>query len=117
MRFPRPVRAVLPLLEPLLGQTSSTARVAAVWALVLLNAGCSTQEREPSIRQPTVRSTGGISPQAESVPDGKADDGQWVRPAKDYASTRFSQLAEITTHNAKNFATGVDIFHRRAARA
>ncbi len=40
-------------------------------------------------------------------------DGQWVRPAGDYASTRFSPLAQITTENVKDlkvawtFDTGV----------
>ena len=32
----------------------------------------------------------------------EADDGQWVRPAKDYASTRYSTLNEITAQNASN---------------
>ena len=41
------------------------------------------------------------------------EDGQWVRPAKNYASTRFSGLKEITADNARNlrlawtFETGV----------
>jgi PQQ-dependent dehydrogenase (methanol/ethanol family) len=34
-----------------------------------------------------------------------ADDGQWVRPAKDYASTRFSGLTEINTTNVRNLRT------------
>jgi alcohol dehydrogenase (cytochrome c) len=40
------------------------------------------------------------------------DDGQWVMPAKNYASTRFSTLAEINTDNVRNlrpaftFSTG-----------
>jgi lanthanide-dependent methanol dehydrogenase len=40
------------------------------------------------------------------------DDGQWIRPAKDYASTRYSTLDQINTSNAKNlklaftFSTG-----------
>ena len=29
-----------------------------------------------------------------------ADDGQWVMPAKNYASTRFRELTEITPQNA-----------------
>src|SRR3954465_7481801 len=43
----------------------------------------------------------------------EAEDGQWVRPAKNYASTRFSGLNEITTANVQNlrlawtFETGV----------
>jgi PQQ-dependent dehydrogenase (methanol/ethanol family) len=49
-----------------------------------------------------------------------ADDGQWVRPAKDYASTRFSALIEINTTNVKNlksiatFSTGVLKGHESA---
>jgi PQQ-dependent dehydrogenase (methanol/ethanol family) len=42
-----------------------------------------------------------------------AEDGQWVMPAKDYASTRYSELDEITKQNVKDlkvaftFSTGV----------
>lgn len=42
------------------------------------------------------------------------DDGQWVRPAKDLASTRFSALDQINTGNVQNlklawtFSTGTD---------
>jgi lanthanide-dependent methanol dehydrogenase len=42
------------------------------------------------------------------------DDGQWMRPAKDYASTRFSSLDQINTGNAKDlklaftFSTATD---------
>jgi PQQ-dependent dehydrogenase (methanol/ethanol family) len=42
-----------------------------------------------------------------------AEDGQWTMPAKDYASTRYSDLAEITAANVKSlrsafsFSTGV----------
>jgi lanthanide-dependent methanol dehydrogenase len=43
-----------------------------------------------------------------------AEDGQWAMPAKNYASTRYSGLAEINTDNVKNlqvaftFSTGVN---------
>ena len=42
------------------------------------------------------------------------DDGQWHRPARDHASTRYSGLAQITAANVKqprpawSFATGVN---------
>ncbi|RUY14841.1 PQQ-dependent dehydrogenase, methanol/ethanol family, partial [Mesorhizobium sp. M7A.F.Ca.CA.001.13.2.1] len=42
------------------------------------------------------------------------DDGQWTMPAKNYASTRFSELSEINEGNVKNlqvaftFSTGVN---------
>ncbi|TIW17270.1 MAG: PQQ-dependent dehydrogenase, methanol/ethanol family, partial [Mesorhizobium sp.] len=52
-----------------------------------------------------------ISPPAAAAPP---DDGQWTMPAKNYASTRFSELAEINEGNVKNlqvaftFSTGVN---------
>ena len=52
-----------------------------------------------------------------SIPNADGDDGTWIRPAKDFASTRFSQLAQITTANASQlrvvgtFSTGVTRGH------
>jgi PQQ-dependent dehydrogenase (methanol/ethanol family) len=49
-----------------------------------------------------------------------ADDGQWVRPAKDYASTRYSTLNQITNQNVQNlklsftFSTGLSRGHEAA---
>jgi PQQ-dependent dehydrogenase (methanol/ethanol family) len=48
------------------------------------------------------------------------DDGQWVRPAKDFASTRYSTLDQINTDNVKDlkaawtFSTGTDRGHEAA---
>ncbi len=48
------------------------------------------------------------------------DDGQWTRPAKDYASTRYSGLDQITTNNvtqlklAWSYPTGLDRGHEAA---
>jgi len=48
------------------------------------------------------------------------DDGQWVRPAKDYASTRYSTLDQINTTNVQNlklaftFSTGLTRGHEAA---
>ncbi len=50
----------------------------------------------------------------------QADDGQWVMPAKNYASTRFSTLDQINTGNVKDlklawtFSTGVTRGHEAA---
>jgi glucose dehydrogenase len=50
----------------------------------------------------------------------EADDGQWVRPAKDYASTRYSSLDQINAKNAKElklaftFSTGMTRGHEAA---
>jgi PQQ-dependent dehydrogenase (methanol/ethanol family) len=43
---------------------------------------------------------------ARPAPGGSpTDDGQWTMPSKNYASTRFSNLAEITPANAGNLRT------------
>ena len=50
----------------------------------------------------------------------EADDGQWTRPAKDYASTRYSTLDQIKTDNVANlklsftFSTGLERGHEAA---
>src|ERR671931_691804 len=58
-----------------------------------------------------------IFAQAPPIPPAAAaptDDGQWAMPAKNFASTRYSELAEITADNVKNlqvaftFSTGVN---------
>src|SRR4051812_36083585 len=56
------------------------------------------------------RSTGSANAAVGSAPAqgtgaSAADDGQWIRPAKDYASTRFSGLTEINTTNVQNLRT------------
>ncbi len=49
-----------------------------------------------------------------------ADDGEWRMPAKDYASTRYSELAQIGTQNVAqlkelwSFTTGIDKGHEAA---
>ncbi|WP_051408010.1 methanol/ethanol family PQQ-dependent dehydrogenase [Mesorhizobium sp. L48C026A00] len=73
------------------------------WTLLAgfaLVAGAVAQPAEPAIRPP-----------AAAAPP---DDGQWTMPAKNYASTRYSELAEITEDNVKTlqvaftFSTGVN---------
>ena len=52
-------------------------------------------------------------PEPHGQPKPASDDGQWVRAAKDFASTRYSELTQITTENvaqmrvAWTFDTGV----------
>jgi len=71
------------------------------------------------------RSAGSVNVQRGPAPAGgevelAADDGQWVRPAKDYASTRFSALTEINATNVRNlrpiatFSTGALRGHESA---
>jgi len=37
----------------------------------------------------------------QSLDSGLKDDGQWAMPAKDYAATRFSNLAEVNSGNVR----------------
>src|SRR5207237_4693989 len=68
--------------------------------------GASTQP-QPNGQQPSNLPTG-----AQSA--NETEDGQWLMPAKNYASTRFSGLDQINPDNVKNlkvawtFSTGVD---------
>jgi len=74
---------------------------------------------EPSRSTKSVNAPVGAAP-ANGEINLPPDDGQWVRPAKDFASTRFSGLAEINTTNVKNlksvgtFSTGVNRGHEAA---
>lgn len=62
-------------------------------------------------------SASGIAPPASAAPP---DDGQWAMPAKNYASTRYSELSEIDERNVKDlqvaftFSTGVNKGHEAA---
>lgn len=57
---------------------------------------------------------------AQTVPAEAAEDGQWVMPAKNYASTRYSELNQITAENVKGltvawtFDTGQRAGHEAA---
>ena len=57
------------------------------------------------------RADTGVAPPPSAAPP---DDGQWTMPAKNYASTRYSELREIDTGNvaklqvAFTFSLGVD---------
>ncbi len=83
--------------------------------ITVFNTSC---KPEPS------RSTGSTNAQSGTAPTAgtpsAADDGQWVRPAKDFASTRYSALTEITTATVKSlrpiatFSTGVVRGHEAA---
>jgi alcohol dehydrogenase (cytochrome c) len=74
-------------------------------ALALLGAVASACQREPSAESSAKTSATGVA--------GAAADGEWTLPAKDYSSTRYSGLREITSENAGSlrpawtFSTGV----------
>src|SRR4051812_23848235 len=61
----------------------------------------------------TTSAADAVAPNGARAPS-DPEDGQWLRPAKNYASTRFSGLDEIKPDNVKNlrvawtFSTGID---------
>src|SRR6185312_17420868 len=85
-----------------------------IWLVAL--AGCRS-EAPHSTGSVNVQRGGAPPAGSDSLP---ADDGQWVRPAKDYASTRFSSLTEINTTTVRNlrvvstFSTGYVRGHEAA---
>jgi PQQ-dependent dehydrogenase (methanol/ethanol family) len=87
-------------------------------ALALL--ACSGREGGPPPETPGER-TGILPARAPSNDSGAgADDGQWTMPARNFASTRYSGLDEITAQNAGQlelawtFSTGVTRGHEAA---
>jgi len=100
----------------LAGRRNARAFVTMASMIALAVTAC---KPEPSRATPSVNAQTGAAP-ANGEVDLGADDGQWVRPAKDFASTRFSALSEINTTNVKNlksvttFSTGVLRGHEAA---
>src|SRR5690242_13544209 len=87
--------------------------------IVLVLQGCSTPARAQTagMQQPATEQNYQPHPYQGQL---EADDGQWIRPAKDYASTRYSSLDQINTKNAKDlklaltFSTGMTCGHEAA---
>jgi lanthanide-dependent methanol dehydrogenase len=85
-----------------------------------LSVACGREAPEPASQYGTVLRGDG-QPGAAARPGGTVeDDGQWLMAPKDYASTRFSGLTDITTENVANlrlawsFSTGVLQGHEAA---
>ena len=91
-------------------------RIAIVAGLLLFGTTCTPNRTEPprSTENRVLTAPTGASVVAET------EDGQWLMPAKNYASTRFSGLEEINTQNvaglklAWSFSTGVLRGHEAA---
>src|SRR5215207_8280457 len=89
-----------------------------VGALVF-SVGCSRADRSET--NASNRTTSLASRAARvTTADTAADDGQWIMPARNFASTRYSGLNQITTQNAGqlklawSFSTGVTRGHEAA---
>ena len=80
-------------------------------SVVLLIAACNTKERAGT-SLPFLQRHATAPTYKTDMATLQADDGQWVMPAKNYASTRFSGLNQITAQNVSNlkvawtFSTG-----------
>src|SRR4051812_28727491 len=88
--------------------STSVGRVTSALLFVLAAlVGCRPQAAKPTQSIDAAKGPAG-APAAASSPD----DGQWVRPGKDFQGTRFSGLTEINAQNAASlrvvstFATG-----------
>jgi lanthanide-dependent methanol dehydrogenase len=64
--------------------------------MIALAVGCS---QKPGAQQ-TAAASRPFTPPAQPYKF-DAEDGQWMMPAKNYSSTRFSGLSEITTATAR----------------
>src|SRR4051794_2196354 len=95
--------------------TFSSFHRATIWtALISSVLACSGQKAPDEVAQkPEVGMTAASGRSNGGAIASEAEDGQWVRPAKNYASTRFSGLTEINTDNVKGlhlawtFGTGI----------
>jgi PQQ-dependent dehydrogenase (methanol/ethanol family) len=82
---------------------------------------CSGQKQPDEVAQkPTIGATPASGRSNGGAIATEPEDGQWVRPAKSYSSTRFSGLTEINADNVKNlhlawtFGTGILRGHEAA---
>ena len=86
--------------------------------IVILAACAPDSERAEATRTPATAAA--PAPGARATARLDPEDGQWTRPAKDYAGTRYSQLGEITAANvarlapAWSYSTGVLRGHEEA---
>src|SRR5688572_24569315 len=81
---------------------------------------CGEPAREDASRTPGAPAVASSATGSAVGEGATADDGQWTMPARDYASTRYSALSQITTQNVRNlrpawtFSTGVLRGHEAA---
>jgi lanthanide-dependent methanol dehydrogenase len=83
-------------------------------AFVVIILACKPDADPPAIPAPTPTNVApGANALPNSIPFATPEDGQWIRPSKDFASSRYSDLPEINASNVGNlkvswtFSTGV----------
>jgi lanthanide-dependent methanol dehydrogenase len=98
------------------GYAESMTNRSVLVALALFSPGCSRDAERPARQQPAVHTT--TLPARTPADTGTgSDDGQWRMPARNFASTRYSGLGQITAQNvgqlqlAWTFSTGVTRGH------
>ncbi|HEY9014735.1 MAG TPA: methanol/ethanol family PQQ-dependent dehydrogenase, partial [Gemmatimonadales bacterium] len=89
------------------------------FSLLLPIGGCADRPEHRPASSPAERTT--TLPARTSVgTDSSSDDGQWIMPARNFASTRYSGLTQITSGNAEqlrlawSFSTGLTRGHEAA---
>src|SRR6476469_11082891 len=100
-------------LEPIYRAARGAAFAAVFLSFVLTASGCRTRSESSQKTPPATpaRNPAIAGAKVASQPPGQ-DDGQWLMPAKNYASTRYSELAQINSQNVKDlkvawtFSTG-----------
>src|SRR5215217_1789026 len=99
--------------------SSQLGRCTRIGAALLLLVGCSRSPDRPVESGQHTTSLSSRVPATASA-DSSADDGQWTMLARNYASTRYSALTQITAQNvaqlklAWTFSTGVTRGHEAA---
>ena len=89
-------------------------------ALTLTLWGCRTKTEAQETPRAAAARSASLSGARIAVPAPGQDDGQWLMPAKNYASTRYSELNQINVQNVRNlkaawtFSTGNTRGHEAA---